>query len=243
MFSVFYCIEIKKKKNMLNNKSKKIQLKYYSSYVGNSFSIVPVITYPNSDLDKDKAIRQNINKSGIYRWINIVNNKNYTGSSINLGRRFKEYYNYNHISKAKRNVPIHNALLKYGYSSFKLQVLEYCDIPNLIEREQYYMDILKPEYNVLTVAGSVLGFKHSEATKELFRLSRLGRVPSEATRLKLSANNHKSIPVILINTKTGIIRKFTSKSKAAHFLDVSVNTVCNYIKQQRVCKGYTISIE
>lgn len=43
-----------------------------------------------------------------------------------------------------------------------------------MQREQYYMDLLKPEYNGLTVAGSRLGFKHSEATKELFRLSRLG---------------------------------------------------------------------
>jgi hypothetical protein len=29
------------------------------------------------------------------------------------------------------------ALLKYGYSRFKLEILEYCDPSNVIEREQY----------------------------------------------------------------------------------------------------------
>jgi len=54
-------------------------------------------------------------------------------------------------------------------------VLEYCDKSNLIKREQHYMSLFKPDYNVLTIAGSNLGFKHSETTKELFRSSRIGR--------------------------------------------------------------------
>lgn len=61
---------------------------------------------------------------------------------------------------------IHKALLKYGYSAFRLEILEYCDIGLLIEREQYYLNLLKPEYNILTIAGSSLGFKHSPATLE-----------------------------------------------------------------------------
>ena len=48
---------------------------------------------------------------------------------------------------------IDRALLKYGYSKFKLEILEYCKISNLIEREQYYLDNLKPEYNILLKAG------------------------------------------------------------------------------------------
>ena len=34
-----------------------------------------------------------------------------------------------------------------------------------MDREQYYLDCLKPEYNILKIAGSSLGFKHSEETK------------------------------------------------------------------------------
>jgi group I intron endonuclease len=45
---------------------------------------------------------------------------------------------------------IARALIKYGYSNFQLDILEYCEPTNCIEREQYYIDLLKPEYNILT---------------------------------------------------------------------------------------------
>ena len=56
---------------------------------------------------------------------------------------------------------IEKALLKYGYSNFKLEILEYCDKDEVLSREQYYLDFLKPEYNILKQAGSSLGFTHS----------------------------------------------------------------------------------
>ena len=43
--------------------------------------------------------------------------------------------------------------------------MEYCAPENTIEREQYYLTSLKPKYNILKVAGSLLGYKHSEETK------------------------------------------------------------------------------
>jgi len=89
----------------------------------------------------------------------------------------------------------------------------------------------------------MLGFKHSEFTKKLFRITRLGRLCSETTRLKLSINNHKSIPVILTNIKTRNIIKFSSISKAAQFLDVSETTVRKFIKLNKSYKGYIIIIE
>lgn len=56
-------------------------------------------------------------------------------------------------------------LIKYGYSNFKVEILEFCNKDEVLAREQYYLDLLKPEYNILTVAGSSLGYKHSEETK------------------------------------------------------------------------------
>lgn len=44
---------------------------------------------------------------------------------------------------------IYKAQLKYGYSNFKLDILVYCDPTYLIKRVQYYIDNLKPEYNIL----------------------------------------------------------------------------------------------
>ena len=59
---------------------------------------------------------------------------------------------------------INKALLKYGYSGFKLDILEYCNKDEAVAREQYYLDLLNPEYNILKKAGSTLGFRHSDET-------------------------------------------------------------------------------
>jgi len=88
---------------------------------------------------------------------------------------------------------MYRALLKYGYTNFSIEILEYCDPENCVQRENYYLNLLKPvwpppppgggpKYNVLPVAGSNLGFKHSEETKAKFAL----RKPSEEGRCKMS---------------------------------------------------------
>jgi hypothetical protein len=35
---------------------------------------------------------------------------------------------------------IYKAILKYGYSDWKLEILEYCDPKDVLVREQYYID-------------------------------------------------------------------------------------------------------
>ena len=60
---------------------------------------------------------------------------------------------------------INKALIKYGYSNFSIEILEYCEPSLVISREQYYIDLLKPEYNLLKVAGSRLGYKHTEESR------------------------------------------------------------------------------
>ena len=64
---------------------------------------------------------------------------------------------------------INKALLKYGYSNFSLQIIEYCNRDSVRTREQHYLDNLAHEYNILPTAGSCLGRKHSEATKAKIR--------------------------------------------------------------------------
>jgi group I intron endonuclease len=70
---------------------------------------------------------------------------------------------------------IYKALLKYGSSSFKLEILEYCDPNVVLDREQQYLDSLRPEYNILKVAGSLLGYKHTGEAKAKMSQSALNR--------------------------------------------------------------------
>lgn len=158
---------------------------FLSSETNNSSfpDITPVASYLNADVQKNELLLENKNRSGIYRWVNKLNNKIYIGSAINLYKRFLVYYNYAAIVNKKSK--INRALLKYGYSNFKLDILEYCKVEDVIEREQYYIDLLKPKYNILKVAGSCLGYKHSQETIAKFRAAALNR--SEETKAKMRA--------------------------------------------------------
>lgn len=60
---------------------------------------------------------------------------------------------------------ISKALIKHGYTNFTLEILEYSNKDQVIDREQYYLNSLLPVYNILKTAGSSLGSKHSEETK------------------------------------------------------------------------------
>jgi len=53
-----------------------------------------------------------------------------------------------------------------GHKNFQLAILCYCEPENVLSLEQHYIDSLKPEYNILQVAGSPLGHKHTEETLE-----------------------------------------------------------------------------
>ena len=88
------------------------------------------------------------------------------------------------IQKSKSR--IYSAILKHGYSNFRLEILEYCIKENVISREQYYIDLLKPEYNLNYTAGSRLGSIHSKESKLKMSNSAKGRKLTEQTKNLIS---------------------------------------------------------
>ena len=156
-----------------------------------SSSLIPVVTYPDAFLNKSVILKNSNNKAGIYRWVNKVNGNTYIGSSVNLTTRFRKYYSFRNISSelVKGKSMIYSAILKYGYLNFQLEILEYCTAENVISREQYYIDLLKPEYNILTTAGSRLGTKHSEESRLKMSQAAQGRKLTEQTKKLLSLAN------------------------------------------------------
>jgi len=130
-------------------------------------NIKPIISYKNANEYKQLIFRENLKKSGIYMWTNLINSKYYIGSSVSLTSRFTIYYSLAALQKRRQkgSSVIYSAILKYGHDKFKLDILEYCEPEILIAREQYYIDLLKPEYNILKIANSRFGRKHTEETK------------------------------------------------------------------------------
>lgn len=133
----------------------------------NNFIITPIKTYKNPYENKYIIYKENKGKSGIYRWVDLVNNKSYIGSSISLDNRLSQYFSLIGLKRKseKTSSLIYKSIVKYGFPNFQLEILEYTNIETLIAREQYYIDLLKPEYNICKIAKSRLGYKHTEETK------------------------------------------------------------------------------
>ena len=64
--------------------------------------------------------------------------------------------------------------------------MEYVDIENLSVRETFYITHLLPYYNVLKQGYSSLGYKHTEATKQLLSELAKNKVHSDKTKALIS---------------------------------------------------------
>ena len=128
------------------------------------------------------------NKSGIYCIYNIVSGKHYVGSAVKLHNRIS-----NHtwgLRKSKHmNRHLQSPWNKYREEKIILIVVEYCAIKSLNAREQFWLEQFDFEaqlYNICPTAGSHLGRKCSDETKNKLSESMKGKIFSEEHKRKLS---------------------------------------------------------
>lgn len=125
--------------------------------------ITSKVFYSNAETHKLIIYKENNKKSGIYKWNNLITGEIYIGSAINLTKRLRNYYSLICLRKIllRSRSKINSSLLEYGYKNFSLEILEYCKPFLLTKREQYYINILNPKYNICKIAGSRRGVKQS----------------------------------------------------------------------------------
>lgn len=125
--------------------------------------------------------------SGIYEIKNIINNKIYIGSAINLEKRKKEHF-YDLRKNKHHNRYLQRSFNKYGENSFKFEVIEYIEnVDLLIAQEQHYIDKNKDIlYNIAPIAGSNLYVYKSEKTKKQISDNLKGRKLSEEHKQNIS---------------------------------------------------------
>lgn len=192
--------------------------------------------------------------AGVYRFTNVITGECYIGSSVDLNRR--RHQHLNNLRKRKHHsYRFQAAWDEYGESNFDYDVLEELPITELIKeellaREQFWIDLLSPEYNVLPTAGSTLGFYHSEATKRKIsnstkgvkkseeharhiREAQKGRKLSEEHRQKLSkaAKHRKTEPHVTIICIDGIV--YNSIKEASKKTGIKYNTIQKRLKNQK----------
>ena len=155
-------------------------------------------------------------KMGIYKIINVVNNKFYIGSAVNFSRRKTRHFSELRTNK-HNNSKLQNAWNKYGESSFVFAVVEEVQEKSLLLEvenrwlkehvgKDYCYNIgvdafaptlgwsgeLSPTWGRKRTpeelaAQNWSGRKHSSASKEKIRQHLLGKPKSAAVRAKISA--------------------------------------------------------
>ncbi len=204
-------------------------------------------------------MKENSNKSGVYLFYNKKTSNFYIGSGVDLADRLGDYFSENYLNKpATQTSLIVKAIKAHTLENFSLTILEYVDKRELaIEREQYWIDTLNPQYNILKIAGSSLGYKHTEESKLKIALANtgktnpgpLGHVHTEEFKLnrklktlgELNPNYGKGKPLYQYNYETGqLIEKFSSIRKATVSLHVGYSTLCYYIENKLIFKNIFI---
>lgn len=115
--------------------------------------------------------------SGIYCIENKINGKKYIGSAIHFGRRFNHHNGYINRGDNKCGL-LQQAANKYGSDNLKMYIIEVVQKELVSEREQYWIDMIRPKYNLrLKNVHSNIGLKWSDETKKKIGLASIGRTP------------------------------------------------------------------
>lgn len=115
-------------------------------------------------------------KAGVYKLTCLVNDKIYIGKSVNLYDRIRGHKRC--AKKAKGDFYFENALIKYGWESFKVEILEICENFNkktdnvllLIKESEYIekFDSANKEkgYNICKYSNDSTGIPKAPFTTE-----------------------------------------------------------------------------
>lgn len=167
-----------------------------------------------------KQISKNLKRSGIYMIINTINGKRYIGSSKNIQQRLQTHRsNLRHGYHG--NEYLQNAWNKYGENNFEYSILEFCSEEERIKREQYYVDTLKPEYNISIEVVELPPF-----TKE----SRLKQSRTRKQRMKeglIAKTNYKEL--FVYDLQGNFIKGFKTITEAVNELGLRAHGVSRFL--------------
>ena len=90
--------------------------------------------------------------SAVYKITNTITGDFYIGSSNNVKLRWAQHKWPSYWNKQPNN-PMYIDMKNYGIDKFDFQVLEEVEAGSLKEKEQYFIETLKPTYNNINAKG------------------------------------------------------------------------------------------
>ena len=103
--------------------------------------------------------------SGVYKITNNITGDFYIGSSKNIEKRWANHKSPS-THKQHPNSKLYKDMDQYGCDNFTIEVIEETDF--LKEREQYWIEYLKPSYNVMRAKREIEDFE--EAHKQFYKV-------------------------------------------------------------------------
>lgn len=179
----------------------------------------------------------------IYQIQNVKNGKLYVGSTCNLSARKSQHLSSLRLNK-HHSLYLQRSYNKYGSENFIFSVLE-DDISNeqLLDREQYYIDLLKPIYNSCPVAGTRKGAKHTLDSIKKMKISKKGRKVSEEYKKVLSDTmegnkfatgntNRRKVTLEIVQEVLKLREKGLGCRKIAKLLNLNKTTILNIFNKK-----------
>lgn len=180
-------------------------------------------------------ITQDFNFCGIYMITNLINNHRYIGSSVNVYTRLLRHRAILR-SNTHFNPHLQNAWNKYQENNFIWTLLEKCTEDSRFEREKYYIDLLKPEYNIIL---DVISQPPHSVEQRLKQSKTRKQRMAEGT---IPITNNK--PVYVYYKDGSFVGKYESIRKAAKGLNLHISSIASVLKGRSTQnKGYKFFLE
>lgn len=165
-------------------------------------------------------------KAGIYVIKNLINGKVYIGQTKSVYNRLISHKNAL-LNNKHENQHLQRSFNKNGIKNFKFNVIEYCEISKLTEKEKFYISKQKECYNIREASDSVIHPKRQPIADETrLKLSNVkkGKIPSNL--YDIQQKNRRKI-AYYINDE--LIKIFNSCKDAAEYFGLLPNSFHNYI--------------
>lgn len=162
--------------------------------------------------------------TGVYK-ITIQNHVYIGSAAISFRKRWRQHQ-LDFIRDIHHSRFAQNAFNKYGIATF--EIMELCPKELCIEREQWWIDTLKPDLNIQKIADSALGVKRTEETKRKCREAHLGKRLSEEAIAKRTAKQVKTI--YQYDLDGNLIKEWDSVKQAGEALGINRPSISNCLK-------------
>jgi len=180
-----------------------------------------------------------MNKSGIYIIQSLLKPERcYVGSAVNIKHRWRDHER-DLLNNKHRNSRLQRHTSKYGIKDLSFSIVVHCEKEELIKNEQFFIDNLKPWFNLCLIAGSPLGIKRSALTRFLISKGKTGTKLSDESRKRQSDANTRKKPVFQY-TKDGVfVKEWESIKSAARSLCIHRGHLCTCCKGKlKTCGGF-----